>query len=43
MAGPAPGRTFAFVDDPPHAWIRETWDDMTPDPRVPMTSAEGMA
>jgi 5-deoxy-glucuronate isomerase len=41
MAGPAPGRTFAFVDDPPHAWIRETWGSTEPDPRVPMTSAEG--
>jgi 5-deoxy-glucuronate isomerase len=41
MAGPAPGRTFAFVDDPPHAWIRETWETMDPDPRVPMTSAAG--
>lgn len=43
MAGPAPGRTFAFVDDPPHAWIRETWPSLEPDPRVPMTSAEGTA
>jgi 5-deoxy-glucuronate isomerase len=43
MAGPAPGRTFAFVDDPPHAWIRATWDAMAPDPRVPMTSAAGTA
>jgi 5-deoxy-glucuronate isomerase len=41
MAGPAAGRTFAFVDDPPHAWIRETWDAMEPDRRVPMTNAEG--
>lgn len=41
MAGPAPGRTFAFVDDPAHAWIRATWDTMTSDPRVPMTSADG--
>lgn len=41
MAGPAPGRTFAFVDDPPHAWIRDTWGSMAIDPRVPMTSAEG--
>lgn len=40
MAGPAPGRTFAFVDDPPHAWIRDTWATMATDPRVPMTSAE---
>ena len=41
MAGPAPGRTFAFVDDPPHAWIRGTWEGMATDPRVPVTSAEG--
>ena len=41
MAGPALGRTFAFVDDPPHAWIRATWNTMAPDPRVPMTSPEG--
>ena len=41
MAGPAPGRTFAFVDDPPYAWIRETWSSIEPDPRVPMTSAKG--
>jgi 5-deoxy-glucuronate isomerase len=41
MAGPAPGRTFAFVDDPPYAWIRETWASMAPDSRVPMTSPEG--
>ena len=40
MAGPAPGRTFAFVDDPPHAWIRDTWNGMATDPRVPATSAE---
>ena len=41
MAGPAPGRTFAFVDDPPHHWIRDTWKGTTADPRVPMTTAEG--
>jgi 5-deoxy-glucuronate isomerase len=41
MAGPAPGRTFAFVDDPPHHWIRATWDAMATDPRCPMTTAEG--
>ena len=40
MAGPAPGRTFAFVDDPPHHWIRATWDAMATDPRCPMTTAE---
>jgi len=41
MAGPAPGRTFAFVDDPPHAWIRDTWEAQEADPRVPLTSSEG--
>jgi 5-deoxy-glucuronate isomerase len=41
MAGPDEGRTFAFVDDPPHAWIRESWTSQAPDPRVPMTSARG--
>jgi 5-deoxy-glucuronate isomerase len=42
MAGPAPGRTFAFVDDPPHAWIRDAWEDEEQDGRVPMTSARGV-
>jgi 5-deoxy-glucuronate isomerase len=41
MAGPAPGRTFAFVDDPPHQWIRSSWEDVEPDPRCPLTTAEG--
>lgn len=41
MAGPAPGRTFAFADDPPHAWIRDTWDAMPADPRCPLATAEG--
>ena len=41
MAGPAPGRLMAFVDDPPHAWIRDTWESTDLDPRCPMTSAEG--
>lgn len=43
MAGPTPGRTLAFADDPPHAWIRGTWEGMATDPRVPATSAEGPA
>lgn len=41
MAGPAPGRTLAFVDDPPHHWIRGTWDAMPTDPRCPLTTADG--
>jgi 5-deoxy-glucuronate isomerase len=43
MAGPAPGRTLAFADDPPQAWIRGTWEGMATDPRVPTTSGEGPA
>jgi 5-deoxy-glucuronate isomerase len=41
MAGPAPGRTFAFADDPAHAWIRDSWEGAAPDPRCPLTTAEG--
>ena len=41
LAGPADDRTMAFCDDPAHHWIREAWADQTPDPRCPMTSAEG--
>jgi 5-deoxy-glucuronate isomerase len=41
MAGFAPGRLMAFVDDPAHAWIRDTWKSTDLDPRCPMTSAEG--
>jgi len=41
MAGAAPGRLMEFVDDPEHAWIRESWATQDLDPRVPMTSAEG--
>jgi len=43
MAGPNPERTMAIADDPVHAWIRATWDAMEPDPRCPMTTAEGLA
>jgi 5-deoxy-glucuronate isomerase len=41
MAGPAPGRTLAFVDDPPQAWIRDTWAAQALDPRCPLTTAKG--
>lgn len=30
-------RSMAATDDPPLAWIRETWEGMERDPRVPMT------
>jgi 5-deoxy-glucuronate isomerase len=41
MAGPNPERTMAIVDDPAYAWIRATWEGMEPDPRCPLTTAEG--
>jgi 5-deoxy-glucuronate isomerase len=39
LAGPAEVRSLAFVDDPAHAWIRESWTADEPDPRLPMVSA----
>jgi 5-deoxy-glucuronate isomerase len=36
MAGPV--REWNFVDDPAHAWIRESWADQEMDRRLPMTS-----
>ncbi len=41
LAGPGAERTMAFCDDPSHHWIRESWADQAPDPRLPMTSAAG--
>jgi 5-deoxy-glucuronate isomerase len=41
MAGPAPGRRMEIADDPDHAWIRGTWSSTAPDPRCPVTTAEG--
>ena len=41
MAGPDEKRAWLFCDDPAHAWIRGTWDDLDVDPRLPMTSAGG--
>lgn len=41
LAGPGPERTMAFCDDPAHRWIRESWTGLAPDPRVPLTSAQG--
>jgi 5-deoxy-glucuronate isomerase len=36
MAGPNPERTMAIVDDPAYAWVRDSWNGMPTDPRVPM-------
>ena len=41
LAGPGAERTMAFCDDPQQHWIRESWTDQEPDPRLPMTSAAG--
>jgi 5-deoxy-glucuronate isomerase len=41
LAGPAPERTMQFCDDPAHHWVRDTWVDEEPDPRCPLTTADG--
>ncbi len=41
LAGPGEERTMAFCDDPDHHWIRESWEEQQPDPRLPFTSAAG--
>jgi 5-deoxy-glucuronate isomerase len=38
MAGPGK-RVWRFCDDPRHAWIRDSWNGMTVDPRLPLTTA----
>jgi len=38
MAGSV--REWNFVDDPDHAWIRDSWADQEMDPRLPMTKAK---
>lgn len=38
MAGPV--RSWQFSDDPAQAWIRGSWADQTPDPRLPFRPAE---
>jgi 5-deoxy-glucuronate isomerase len=43
LAGPAQERTMAFCDEPARHWVRESWKDEKPDPRVPMTTSVGTA
>jgi 5-deoxy-glucuronate isomerase len=44
MAGPSADRAWLICDDPAHAWVRGTWADQAPDPRLPFyDSAEGNA
>ena len=38
MAGPDPDRSWNITDDPNHAWLRETWLNQLPDPRLPYTA-----
>ncbi|MFI0938294.1 5-deoxy-glucuronate isomerase [Streptomyces sp. NPDC021020] len=39
MAGPDPERAWRISDDPAHAWVRGTWPDQHPDPRLPLYGA----
>ncbi len=39
MAGPGEDRSWLICDDPAHAWVRETWDGVDVDPRLPLTTA----
>jgi 5-deoxy-glucuronate isomerase len=41
MAGPGPERAWRIVDDPQHAWIRETWAAEDVDPRLPLHPPAG--
>lgn len=38
MAGPGEERAWKIVDDPEHAWLRDTWEDQDVDPRLPLRS-----
>lgn len=40
MAGPGPERAWRICDDPAHTWVRDTWDEMPIDPRLPMGTKE---
>ncbi|GAB3309582.1 5-deoxy-glucuronate isomerase [Geodermatophilus aquaeductus] len=36
MAGPGPERAWRIVDDPAHAWVRDSWAHEDVDPRLPL-------
>lgn len=42
LAGPGGERSMAFCDDPTHHWVRDSWNGMPTDPRVPMTDTDGV-
>lgn len=39
MAGPDPERMWLISDDPAHSWVRDTWNDLAIDPRLPYATA----
>lgn len=41
LAGPSTERSMAFCDDPTHHWVRDSWNIMAIDSRLPMTAANG--
>jgi 5-deoxy-glucuronate isomerase len=41
MAGPGTQRAWLACDDPAHAWVRDTWADQAPDPRLGPIGAAG--
>ncbi|WP_448616447.1 5-deoxy-glucuronate isomerase [Modestobacter sp. URMC 112] len=43
MAGPGPERAWRIVDDPVHAWVRDTWTEQDVDPRLPLHSPDRAA
>jgi 5-deoxy-glucuronate isomerase len=36
MAGPGDQRAWLICDDPSHGWVRQTWEGMAVDPRLPI-------
>ena len=40
MAGPGAERAWLISDDPAHTWIRDTWTDEPPDPRLPFQAGK---
>jgi len=42
MAGPGTERIWQATDDPAHAWIKDNWDELGPDPRLPLTTHKGV-
>jgi 5-deoxy-glucuronate isomerase len=36
MAGPGDERAWLICDDPQHGWVRQTWDGVAVDPRLPV-------